>query len=185
MGQNRGATREVVLQGVAEGTVEKRRVRGDLLTLYNALKGGCGEVSIGFFCIASRDRPRRNGLRLQQGRLGLDTRRSSFPERVVRHGDRLESPSLEEMPRRHGTSGHGLMALLVLGRWFCLTTLEISSSQNDSMTCKPLRGIHTLRQRDAPQAGNQCKSSSITPNPGQCSSQEKALPTQTSQPSHS
>ncbi|KAK4812019.1 hypothetical protein QYF61_024263 [Mycteria americana] len=58
-------------------SLEKRRLRGDLIALYNCLKGGCRE-----------------------GRFRLDMRKFFFTERVIKHWTRLpravvESPSLE------------------------------------------------------------------------------------------
>ena len=88
------------LREVGLFSLEKRRLRGDLIVAFQYLKGAYKKDGDKLFSRACCNRTRGNGFKLKEGRFRLDIRKKFFTVSVVKHWNRLprkmvDAPSLE------------------------------------------------------------------------------------------
>ncbi|KAK4829408.1 hypothetical protein QYF61_003889 [Mycteria americana] len=81
-------------------SLEKRRLRGDLITMFQYLKGGCKEDGDSLFTRSHMEKTRGNGYKLLLGRFRLVTRGKFLTMRTISHWnnhprDVVDSPTMD------------------------------------------------------------------------------------------
>jgi len=84
-----GMPYEEQLRTVGLASLEKRRLKGNLIGLYTFLRREHGEGGADLCYLVSGGRTGGNDSKLHQGRFRLDMRNNFFTKRVVKHWNRL------------------------------------------------------------------------------------------------
>ena len=80
-------------------SLERRRLRGDLIALYNYLKGGCRQVGAGLFSQSNEVIGQEEmASSCTRGGLDWDSRKNFFTERAVKHWNRLPREVVVTIP---------------------------------------------------------------------------------------
>ncbi|GAB0179749.1 hypothetical protein GRJ2_000440200 [Grus japonensis] len=96
-----GKTYEEQLRSLDLFSLEKKRLRGDLIAVYNFLRGDNGGGGADLLSLTTSDKTQGNDMKLHQRKFRLDIRKRLFTERVVSHWNRVPrevvmAPSLSE-----------------------------------------------------------------------------------------
>ncbi|KAK4816234.1 hypothetical protein QYF61_013642 [Mycteria americana] len=117
------------LRDLELSSLQKRRLRADLINVYKYLKGGCKDDGARLFSVVPSDKTRGHGHQLKHRRFSLNIRKHFFPVGVTKRWQRLPrvlvgSPFLEIFKSHLD---------MVLGNRLCMSLLEQGGAGPDDL----------------------------------------------------